>query len=100
MTAFYKVCPACRGAKQIQGLGMMKLEDCTTCKGKGKIECDTNLCPLKTEPEVKKEEPLTFIKEEPIKYPPGKHPNTLKNLAQRKILKGIKKDESKEYIST
>lgn len=37
-----KVCPSCRGAKTVLGMGMMK-ETCTRCKGNGIVEDDEKL---------------------------------------------------------
>jgi hypothetical protein len=37
-----KVCPSCRGAKSVLGMGMMK-ETCSQCKGNGIVEDDEKL---------------------------------------------------------
>jgi hypothetical protein len=41
MTEFYKLCKACKGGKQVMQTGMMGYKDCETCKGLGKIKCDS-----------------------------------------------------------
>ena len=43
MTIYYKVCKACKGSKQVMGLGMMQYNDCVVCGGKEKIECETKI---------------------------------------------------------
>ena len=41
MTEYYKLCKACRGGKQVLQMGMMGYKDCETCKGLGKIKCES-----------------------------------------------------------
>lgn len=94
MVEIFKVCQSCKGIKQKLGMGMLKMEDCIICAGKGKIKIeveDLNPPPI-VKPEVITpsevneaqleslseflEMDLSHLKEK-IKYPPGKHPNQI-----------------------
>lgn len=49
-----KLCLACRGAKEVNGLGSMNMVPCRTCKGIGKVEEEFDF-----------ELPCTHVPEEP-----------------------------------
>ena len=54
MVEIFKVCQSCKGIKQKLGMGMLKMEDCTICSGKGKIKIeaeDLNPTPI-VKPEI------------------------------------------------